>query len=109
THRDEKIIVYAHLKANKTAGTRALAQRLAALGHVSAPYDADLSLQERDRVISGFVDGTVRVVCATNAFGMGIDIPDIRGVVHFLLPESLEQYYQEVGRAGRDGEPAFAH
>lgn len=105
--RGEKLIVYAHLKQNKIAGTRALANRFAALGHRCAPYDADLVLDERERVLNGFGEGDIDVVFATGAFGMGVDIPDIRGVIHFLLPESLEQYYQEVGRAGRDGAPAF--
>ena len=106
-HRGEKIIVYVHLKQNRTAGTRVIAERLTSAGHKAAPYDADLPLEDRDAVMADFADGRLDVVCATNAFGMGIDVPDIRGVIHFLLPESLEQYYQEVGRAGRDGKPAF--
>jgi len=105
--RGEKIIVYAHLKRNSTAGTRALAARFRDLGHRCAAYDADMPLADRDASIAAFTSGQVDVVFATGAFGMGIDIPDIRGVIHFLLPESLEQYYQEVGRAGRDGDPAF--
>jgi ATP-dependent DNA helicase RecQ len=105
--RGEKIIVYAHLKRNSTAGTRALAARFRDLGHRCAAYDADMPLADRDASIAAFTSGQVDLVFATGAFGMGIDIPDIRGVIHFLLPESLEQYYQEVGRAGRDGDPAF--
>jgi ATP-dependent DNA helicase RecQ len=105
--RGEKIIVYAHLKRNSTAGTRSLAARFQDLGHRCAAYDADMSLTDRDASVTAFASGNVDVVFATGAFGMGIDIPDIRGVIHFLLPESLEQYYQEVGRAGRDGNSAF--
>ncbi len=105
--RSKKIIVYTHLKQNKTAGTRALTERFASLGHRCAAFDADLPMDDSHRVMESFKDGEIDVVFATGAFGMGIDIPDIRGVIHFLLPESLEQYYQEVGRAGRDGAPAF--
>ncbi len=106
-HRGHKIIVYAHLKQNRKFGTRALAELLRSHGHRAAAFDADLPLTERDQVIEGFRIGSIDLVCATGAFGMGIDIPDIRGVIHFLLPESIEQYYQEAGRAGRDGGPAF--
>jgi ATP-dependent DNA helicase RecQ len=106
-HRDEKIIVYAHRKKSKKQGTRALAERLVGLGHDCAPFDADLPLEQKNDTLAKFASGELKVVVATGAFGMGVDIPDVRGVIHFLLPESLEQYYQEVGRAGRDGEPAF--
>jgi len=106
-HRGEKLIVYTHLKQNPRWGTRALAARFSERGHRCAPFDADLPMSEKDETFVGFASGEIDVVFATGAFGMGIDIPDIRGVIHFLLPESLEQYYQEVGRAGRDGDAAF--
>lgn len=106
-HRGKKLVVYAHLKHNKATGTRALADRYLATGHRCAAFDADLDAGEKERVSRAFEVGGIDVVFATGAFGLGIDIPDIRGVIHYLLPESLEQYYQEVGRAGRDGLPAF--
>lgn len=77
------------------------------LGIGSAAYHAGMSSENRERVQKQWIDGSVPVVVATNAFGMGIDKSDCRFVVHYTLPLSLEAYYQEAGRAGRDGEPSY--
>src|SRR2546426_7726999 len=81
--------------------------RLASLGWGVCVYHAGLSAAERDRAQRAFANGRVEVVVATNAFGMGIDRPDVRAVVHLGPPGSIEAYYQEVGRAGRDGSEAL--
>ena len=83
-----------------------VAEAMRALGWRAAHYHAGMTGPERTGVQELFQAGRLDVVAATNAFGMGIDRPDIRLVVHQSLPESVEAYYQEVGRAGRDGEPA---
>lgn len=71
-------------------------------------YHAGLKYEDRQSVQQQWIDNKVQVVCATNAFGMGIDKPDVRFVVHLDLPESLEAYFQEAGRGGRDGKTAYS-
>jgi ATP-dependent DNA helicase RecQ len=93
-------IVYAGTRA----GSEELAQELAgALGEEVRPYHAGLERERRAAVQRRFLADEVRVVVATNAFGMGVDKPNVRTVVHATVPASLEAYYQEAGRAGRDG------
>ncbi len=96
-------IVYAPTRR----ATEAEAARLARAGWRSAAYHAGQGGSRRDAVQRAFAAGELDVVVATNAFGMGIDRPDVRAVVHLAPPGSIEAYYQEVGRAGRDGKPAL--
>jgi ATP-dependent DNA helicase RecQ len=86
--------------------TKAVHAWLLAQGEDAQIYHGRLSARERHERQDAFMSGKARVMVATNAFGMGVDRPDIRYVVHYQLPGSLEAYYQEAGRAGRDGKEA---
>ena len=100
-HKNEKILVYVYKKFN-LRGVENLSEKANEKGFNSEFFHGNMTAQERNEIITRFNNNEFNIVFATNAFGMGIDIRDIRVVIHYSMPETIEQYYQEVGRAARD-------
>ncbi|MBR4152347.1 MAG: ATP-dependent DNA helicase RecQ [Selenomonadaceae bacterium] len=107
-HFGEKILVYVYRKYTKR-GVEDLCEKALAKGYKATYFHGELTADERKKIIDDYKSGEVDIIFATNAFGMGIDIKNIRVVIHFMIPNSAEQFYQEIGRAARDGQAANSY
>ena len=106
-HKAEKVLVYVDRKHGRRS-TEELCAIAQDRGFAAVFFHGEMTSPEKSEVVRRFKAGEIRTVFATSAFGMGIDIPDIRGVVHYLITESTEAYYQQIGHVGRDGKPSWA-
>lgn len=98
-HKDDYIIIYCKTRED----TIKIAKRVSSYGIKTLPYHAGMNNNERDEVQDDLINGKIKCISATIAFGMGINIKNIRCIIHYGCPKNLESYYQEIGRAGRDG------
>lgn len=107
-HKGEKTLVYIYRKSGKRS-VESFAKEALDKGITAAYFHSDVSSKHKQTIIKQFKENKLDIIFATNAFGMGMDIPDIKVVIHYLIPESIAQYYQEVGRASRNKQNSNAY
>lgn len=108
-HKNEKTLIYVYRVKGKRSVIELSERANTQHGLKSMCFHGDMDANERKEILNKYKNNEINIIFATNAFGMGIDIPNVRVVIHFMIPESVEQYYQEIGRAARDKKAANAY